>query len=514
MHPRGRRRDRRLERAVRGQPGDRGDPRHRDEPARVALLARWPRRPPGFPIAKIAARLAVGYALEEIDNDITRRHAGVASSRRSTTSSSSGRASPSRSSPAPTPTLSTHMKSVGEAMAIGRTFQQAFAQGDALARARQAAARSTRSTTTTLLALLERPAADRYDVAARGCSAAARRSRTSTRARRSTRGSCASCRRWRSTPRRRSPASARSSRSTPAPPSSRPRTPYYYSGWERARPPTRSSAATAPSVVILGAGPNRIGQGIEFDYCCVHAAMTVRESRPRRGDDQLQPRDGLDRLRHLRPPVLRAADARGRARRRRGRAARGRDRPVRRPDAAEARRRPRARRACRCSARASTRSTSPRTAAASARCSTALGYEAPPYATARIRRGGARARAETVGFPLLVRPSYVLGGRAMEIVYSRRRPARLPARSGDRAGDGPRDLPRPLPGERDRGRRRRAVRRRGRLDRRDHAARRGGRHPLRRQRLRAAAALARRTRCSSRSARTRAASRSASASSA
>src|SRR6185436_1525043 len=30
--------------------------------------------------------------------------------------------------------------------------------------------------------------------------------------------------------------------------------------------------------VILGSGPNRIGQGIEFDYCCVHAAMTVRDS--------------------------------------------------------------------------------------------------------------------------------------------------------------------------------------------------------------------------------------------
>ena len=55
----------------------------------------------GFPIAKIAARLAVGYALEEIDNDIT----GItpaASSRRSTTSSSRCRASPSRSSRAPT----------------------------------------------------------------------------------------------------------------------------------------------------------------------------------------------------------------------------------------------------------------------------------------------------------------------------------------------------------------------------------------------------------------------------
>ena len=39
-----------------------------------------------------------------------------------------------------------------------------------------------------------------------------------------------------------------------------------------------AAAASATSVVILGSGPNRIGQGIEFDYCCVHAAMTVRES--------------------------------------------------------------------------------------------------------------------------------------------------------------------------------------------------------------------------------------------
>ena len=53
-------------------------------------------------------------------------HARLASSRRSTTSSSRGRASPSRSSPARTATLSTHMQSVGEAMAIGRTFKQAF----------------------------------------------------------------------------------------------------------------------------------------------------------------------------------------------------------------------------------------------------------------------------------------------------------------------------------------------------------------------------------------------------
>ena len=101
---------------------------------------------------------------------------------------------------------------------------------------------------------------------------------------------------------------------------------------------------------------------------------------PRRGDDQLQPGDGLDRLRHLRPPLLRAADRRGRARRDRGRAARGRDRPVRRPDAAAAGEGARGRRRARCSARRSTRSTSPRTAAASAPC--CAGSRSPTRPTA------------------------------------------------------------------------------------------------------------------------------------
>jgi len=44
---------------------------HRDESAGVALLRALPRRPPGFPIAKVAAKLAVGYTLDEIANDIT-----------------------------------------------------------------------------------------------------------------------------------------------------------------------------------------------------------------------------------------------------------------------------------------------------------------------------------------------------------------------------------------------------------------------------------------------------------
>ena len=54
-------------------------------------------------------------------------------------------------------------------------------------------------------------------------------------------------------------------------------TPYYYSSHEQQGSPSEIRRGDKPSVVILGAGPNRIGQGIEFDYCCVHAAMTVRE---------------------------------------------------------------------------------------------------------------------------------------------------------------------------------------------------------------------------------------------
>ena len=64
------------------------------------------------------------------------------------------------------------------------------------------------------------------------------------------------------------------SASTPAPPSSPPRPP-------TCTRPTRRNARRIPAarrkIMILGGGPNRIGQGIEFDYCCVHAAMALRE---------------------------------------------------------------------------------------------------------------------------------------------------------------------------------------------------------------------------------------------
>ena len=120
------------------------------------------------------------------------------------------------------------MKSVGEAMAIGRTFQQAFAKA-MRSRELDAPPRLRASRRATCWTRLETPDADRFDVLLEAFRRGATSDDDRARARRSTRGSCASCASWRSTPRRRSPASARTRRSTPARPSSRPRTPYYYS---------------------------------------------------------------------------------------------------------------------------------------------------------------------------------------------------------------------------------------------------------------------------------------------
>ena len=217
-------------------------------------------------------------------------------------------------------------------------------------------------------------------------------------------------------------------------------TPYFYSAWERPRgradgqPPAHEvERGSAPSVVILGSGPNRIGQGIEFDYCCVHAAQTVRES----GRDAVMINcnpetvstdyDTSDRL-YFEPLTL--EDVLGGLR---GRAARGRGRPVRRPDAAEARRR-----ACTTPASPILGTSTDAIDLAEDRARFGalldeLGYRAPPYATASSAEE-ALARAPEVGFPLLVRPSYVLGGRAMEIVYSVEGLRGLPgARRRDRA---------------------------------------------------------------------------------
>ncbi len=141
-----------------------------------------------------------------------------------------------------------------------------------------------------------------------------------------------------------------------------------------------------------------------------------------------------------------------------------------------------------------------------------LGYSAPPYATAASRRGGARARARrSASRCSCARATCSAAGRWRSSTASTACEDYLD-RVG-RAGPDRDDLPRPLPGGLDRGRRRRPVRRRGGVDRRDHAARRGGRDPLRRLGLRAAAAHARRRDARRRSASRRRRSRGRSASS-
>jgi carbamoyl-phosphate synthase large subunit len=366
------------------------------------------------------------------------------------------------------------MKSVGEAMAMGRTFQQAFAKA---MRSRELdAPPRLEGTDEELLTRLESRRPTATTCCSRCCAVASRPAR-SARAPASTPWFLEEFAELAPTRRARSPASARSRRSTPARPSSR----------RARRTSTRAGSARQahevdrgdrPSVVILGSGPNRIGQGIEFDYCCVHAAMTVRDA----GRDAVMINcnpetvstdyDTSDRL-YFEPLTL--EDVLGVSRSSSPRAS---------SSSSAARR------------RSSSRTASSRPGVTILGTSVdaidlaedrgrfgdlldRLGYQAPPYATAHSV-DEALDKGDEVGFPLLVRPSYVLGGRAMEIVYSDEALADYLARErrGPRAAPTGRSTS-TASSRTHRGRRRRAVRRRAGLDRRHAPARRGGRRSTR-----------------------------------
>jgi carbamoyl-phosphate synthase large subunit len=387
----------------------------------------------GFPIAKIAARLAVGYLLEEITNDIT----GVTPASFEPTIDYVVVKWPRfafEKFPGAQSTLTTHMKSVGESMAIGRTFSQAFAKA---LRSRELDKPPSLggATDEQLLDSLSAPAADRYEAILE----LLRRNHAGEASNESVRAGASLDQIHERTdidpwflhelqilaedplaPFR----GERSFKSVDTCAAEFPaRTPYYYSGWER-QAAHEVQRGDKPSVVILGGGPNRIGQGIEFDYCCVHAAMTVRESGREAVIVNCNPEtvstdyDTSDRL-YFEPltledvlgvieiecsgvppaqldgvilqfggqtPLKLAA----------GLAEAGvplLGTSVDAIDLAEDRGRFGA-------------------------LLEQLGYQAPPYATARSV-AEALDQADEVGYPLLVRPSYVLGGRAMEIVYSR-----------------------------------------------------------------------------------------------
>jgi carbamoyl-phosphate synthase large subunit len=365
----------------------------------------------GFPIAKIAARLAVGYALEEIPNDITRATPASFEPTIDYVVTKVPRFAFEKF-PGAEGSLSTHMKSVGEAMAIGRTFRESFAKAmrsrelDAIAEVPEDAEE--------LLTRLETPAPDRYDLVLaafrRGTSIEEIGARTSIdpwflRELRTLAvdgdGTGGLARTYKAVDTCAAEFEAR--------------TPYYYSAYERSSA-SEVRRGERPSVVILGSGPNRIGQGIEFDYCCVHAAMTVRES----GRDAVMINcnpetvstdyDTSDRL-YFEPLTVEDVLAVIEVERPEGVIVQfGGQTPLRLAAALERAGVPLLGTPVDAIDLAEDRG---RFGALLRR----LGIAHPPYGTA-LSADEAMMIAEDVGFPLLVRPSYVLGGRAMEICYS------------------------------------------------------------------------------------------------
>ncbi|HKH64373.1 MAG TPA: carbamoyl-phosphate synthase large subunit [Solirubrobacterales bacterium] len=371
----------------------------------------------GFPIAKMAAKLAVGYALEEIPNDITRATPASFEPTIDYVVTKIPRFAFEKF-PGSEGRLSTYMQSVGEAMAIGRTFRESFAKA---MRSRELdSAAEIPESEEDLLAAIASPSAERFDLIlaafGRGLDLEAVHKACMVD-------------RWflhelqaLATEGDGTEGLTRTYKAVDTCAAEfEAATPYYYSGHERPRhdgtpPANEIRRGEKESVVILGAGPNRIGQGIEFDYCCVHAAMTAREL----GRDAVMVNcnpetvstdyDTSDRL-YFEPLTAEDVLAVCEQERPEGvivqfggqtplKLARTLEEagvpllgtPVDAIDLAEDR-------------------------ARFGKLLERLGVKAPPYGTA-FSAEEAVAVAERVGFPLLVRPSYVLGGRAMEICYS------------------------------------------------------------------------------------------------
>ena len=190
------------------------------------------------------------------------------------------------------------------------------------------------------------------------------------------------------------------------------KTPYLYSCWDEEN---EAGPDGRPTVIILGSGPNRIGQGVEFDYCCVRATMAFRDlgyrtvmvnSNPETVSTDFDTADVLyfepltleDVLEivHIEQPIGVVVQLGGQTplKLAKGLEAAGVTILGTSPDAidiAEDRRRFEA-------------------------LVRELGISQPPNGTADTV-DAAVAVAERIGYPVLVRPSYVLGGRAMRIVY-------------------------------------------------------------------------------------------------
>ncbi|MDO9707361.1 carbamoyl-phosphate synthase large subunit [Paracraurococcus lichenis] len=278
----------------------------------------------GFPIAKVAAKLAVGYTLDELANDITKVTPAsfeptidyvVVKIPRFTF----------EKFPGTPPTLTTSMKSVGETMAIGRSFAEALQKGlrgletglsgldevavpgDGSAQAFHAALATPKPDRILMAAqamragvsLEEIHEASKFDpwflreveriVAAETQVKAEGLPSTATALRRLKALGFSDRRLGQLTGRTEPQVEAHRLALGVTPVYKRidtcaaefaSETPYMYSTYEGGfgTPVCESRPTEARKVVILGGGPNRIGQGIEFDYCCVHACYALRDA--------------------------------------------------------------------------------------------------------------------------------------------------------------------------------------------------------------------------------------------
>jgi carbamoyl-phosphate synthase large subunit len=366
----------------------------------------------GYPIAKVAAKLAVGYTLDEIPNDLT----GTTPASFEPTLDYVVVKFPRfafEKFPGASQTLGTQMKSVGEAMGIGRTFSEAYLKAFG-SRELETGAPTPWSDLMTMPEDVHPWFREQLELAKRELD-----SGDLWRAKRAGWGDDAIGAAWGVTgPELRVRRLAENVR-----PSYRrvdscageveAASNYYYSTWgeEDEVPP----AGDRDRVVIIGSGPNRIGQGIEFDYCCVHAVQTFRrlgfeavmvncnpetvstdyDTSDRLYFEPLSPEEVLAVLDREQPvgvvtqfggqtPLRLARWIEGAGYRIMGT-------PHAAIDLAEDRER----------------------FGALAR---ELGVRCPPWATVD-GDAEAHAAAAEIGYPVLVRPSYVLGGRAMRICY-------------------------------------------------------------------------------------------------
>jgi carbamoyl-phosphate synthase large subunit len=264
----------------------------------------------GFPIAKIAAKLAVGYRLDEIRNDITRKTPACFEPTIDYVVAKIPKWAFEKF-PGADSTLGTQMKSVGEVMAIGRTFKEALSKGirsletgkafgsekfdpalisqklitptpDRLGYLRFALQQGH-----TVEEIHEMTAIDRWfleqmkEIAdfERELPSAPQTKETFRRAKRYGISDVQLARTWNSdelTVRaRRKELGVRAvfSRVDTCAAEFESFTPYLYSNYEGA---CEADPSDRKKVMILGSGPNRIGQGIEFDYCCCHASFALQ----------------------------------------------------------------------------------------------------------------------------------------------------------------------------------------------------------------------------------------------